>query len=67
MAEWSNNETNYVVNELLRFALTQEDDFQKYKSSSAGNVSRPAGNAKASPVRSASDATPKSELPPVHA
>jgi hypothetical protein len=33
MAEWSNNETNYVVNELLRFALTQEEDFQKYKAS----------------------------------
>ena len=31
LAEWSNNESNYVVNELLRFALTQEEDFLKYK------------------------------------
>jgi hypothetical protein len=67
MAEWSNNETNYVVNELLRFALTQEEDFQKYKSSSAANASRPAGNVKASPAESTSDATSKSELSPVHA
>jgi hypothetical protein len=35
LAEWSNNETNYVINELLRFALTQEEDFQRYKASSA--------------------------------
>src|SRR5438067_11205387 len=27
LVQWSNNETNYVVNELLRFALTQEEDF----------------------------------------
>lgn len=38
LAEWSNNETNYVVNELLRFALTQEEDFLKYKAA-LGNSS----------------------------
>jgi len=52
MAEWSNNETNYVVNELLRFALTQEEDFQKYKASAATNGSRPAPSAKPSPAKS---------------
>lgn len=31
LAKWSNNETNYVINELLKFALTQEEEFQKYK------------------------------------
>jgi hypothetical protein len=31
MGEWSDNETHYIINELLRFALTQDDDFQKYK------------------------------------
>ena len=46
LAEWSNNETNYVVNELLRFALTQEEDFQKYKASSAANAARSANSAK---------------------
>jgi hypothetical protein len=52
MAEWSNNETNYVVNELLRFALTQEEDFQKYKASAATNTSRPAASAKPSSAKS---------------
>src|ERR1700677_1990061 len=52
LAEWSNNETNYVVNELLRFALTQEEDFQKYKASASTNTSRPAASAKPSPAKS---------------
>ena len=52
MAEWSNNETNYVVNELLRFALTQEEDFQKYKVSAPTNTSRPAASAKPSQAKS---------------
>ncbi len=50
LAEWSNNETNYVVNELLRFALTQEEDFQKYKTSPAANSARPANSAKPAPA-----------------
>lgn len=31
MCDWSNNERNYVVNELLRFALGQDAEFQAYK------------------------------------
>src|ERR1700679_3465435 len=31
MCQWSNNERKYVINELLRFALTQEEDFLKHK------------------------------------
>ena len=27
MSEWTNNEHHYIVNELLRFALTQSEDF----------------------------------------
>ena len=46
LAEWSNNETNYVINELLRFALTQEEDFQKCKASSTANAARPTSNGK---------------------
>jgi hypothetical protein len=57
MAEWSNNETNYVVNELLRFALTQEEDFQKYKAISIPNTSRPAVSAKVAPAKSESSPT----------
>ena len=41
----------YIVNELLRFALTQEEDFQKYKASAATNASRPAVSAKPSPAK----------------
>ena len=46
LAQWSNNETNYIVNELLRFALTQEEEFQKYKVSSAVNTARPSSSVK---------------------
>ena len=49
LAQWSNNETNYVINELLRFALAQEEEFQKYKGSSAANSARSAVVPKASP------------------
>jgi hypothetical protein len=52
LAEWSNNETNYVINELLRFALANEEEFQKYKASAATNASRPVVGAKASPAKS---------------
>ena len=31
LAKWSNNEKNYLVNELLRFALEQTTDFQQHK------------------------------------
>src|SRR5271170_1468464 len=50
LAQWSNNETNHVVNELLRFALTQEEDFQKYKATAGANVVRPAVTAKSCPT-----------------
>jgi len=33
MSEWSNNDKNYVVNQLLRFALSQEAEFQAHKES----------------------------------
>jgi hypothetical protein len=46
LAEWSNNETNFVVNELLRFALAQEEDFQKHKANSATNAPRAVSSAK---------------------
>lgn len=63
LAQWSNNETNYVINELLRFALTQEEDFQKYKATVTPDTAQPASNPKAapSPIRS-TDAAGKSDL-----
>jgi hypothetical protein len=33
LGEWSNNDKNYIVNELLRFALLQDSEFQTYKES----------------------------------
>jgi len=58
LAEWSNNETNFVVNELLRFALTQEEDFQKYKASAAVNAARAATPTKSAPTPSKSVSEP---------
>ncbi len=40
MAEWSDNEPKYIINQLLRFALTQEEDFLKYKAGRLANPSR---------------------------
>lgn len=46
LAQWSNNETNYVINELLRFALAQEEDFQKYKATATPSLAQPGNGAK---------------------
>ncbi|PYX59142.1 MAG: hypothetical protein DMG76_06690 [Acidobacteria bacterium] len=35
MCDWSNNDKNYVVNELLRFAVSEDKEFQAYKQSLA--------------------------------
>jgi len=61
LAQWSNNEANYVINELLRFALTQEEDFQKYKTTSAANPTRSANSTKptSTPIKSVSDSAAK--------
>ena len=51
MCEWSNNDRNYVVNELLRFALSQDDEFQAFKESVGSSDGRkalsPAGSLQA--------------------
>lgn len=51
MSTWSNNDRKYIVNELLRFALTQEEDFQRYKASAAANASRTTASAKPSSAK----------------
>jgi hypothetical protein len=50
LAEWSNNETNYIINELLRFALMQEEEFQKYKASSTATAARATTTSKPAPT-----------------
>jgi single-stranded DNA-specific DHH superfamily exonuclease len=63
MAEWSNNERRYIVNELLRFAIAQAEDFQQYKASSAANAARPVSSQKGllGLGKPASDPSPKPE------
>jgi len=41
MGEWSNNDKNYIVNELLRFALSQDSEFQAYKESTGSSRPEP--------------------------
>jgi hypothetical protein len=48
MCQWSDNERKYIINELLRFAITQEEDFLKYKASHPSNSMRTTGETKAS-------------------
>ena len=66
LATWSDNDRKYLVNELLRFALTQEEDFQKYKSSLTANSGRSVGSSKVSPVqpKTAMEAVSKPAQPP---
>jgi hypothetical protein len=63
LASWSNNDRKYIVNELLRFALAQEEDFQKHKASSVAHSARPASNPKPvpAPLKSATDTAPKAD------
>lgn len=41
LSKWSGNEKNFVVSELLRYALAQEAEFQKYKLSLKRGVAEP--------------------------
>jgi len=61
LADWSNNEPNYVINELLRFALTQEEEFQRHKSSSVMTTARTTAPIKSAPtpVKSVSEPAAK--------
>lgn len=49
MAAWSDNERRYIVNELLRFALTQEEEFLKYKAGLPAGSPRPIASPKQIP------------------
>jgi hypothetical protein len=64
LAEWSNNEPNYVINELLRFALTQEEEFQRHKASSATTAARTATPTKPAltPIKSGSEPAAKPDV-----
>ena len=51
MCQWSNNDRKYIVNELLRFALAQNEDFLKYKAGLAAGQARSPVNTEASTGR----------------
>ena len=57
MCEWSNNDRKYVVNESLRFALTQSEDFQKHKADLGTGSSQPNNDAKSDPPQPKSKPT----------
>jgi hypothetical protein len=46
MCQWSNNDRKYIVNELLRFALAQNEDFLKYKAGLTAGPARYPANTK---------------------
>ncbi len=68
ICEWSDNERKYIINELLRFALTQEEDFLRYKASLSSNPPRTASDIKAAPapIKAAPDAARKSDPVSTH-
>lgn len=68
LASWSNNDRKYIVNELLRFALTQEEEFLKYKASLTTTPARTASNAKSTstPIKPATDTALKLDTATAH-
>jgi Trp operon repressor len=69
MCQWSDNERKYIVNELLRFALTQEEDFLKYKASHSTTATRPANGAKSAPtpIKPITESVSKTDYAAAHA
>lgn len=68
LASWSNNDRKYIVNELLRFALTQEEDFLKYKAGLTATAARSAGGARSVPtsIRQTNENAPKPDTATAH-
>lgn len=69
LATWSTNDRKFIVNELLRFALAQEEDFQKYKASSTATTVRSVGSTKPSPtpIKPTTETASKSDTSTAHA
>jgi Trp operon repressor len=69
LSTWSNNDRKYIVNELLRFALTQEEDFLKYKAGLSATVTRTATGAKSAhtPIKPTTESVTKTDATAAHA
>jgi hypothetical protein len=67
MCEWSENESSYLVNLLLGFAIAQSEDFQRYKAErlatplASRSEVKPASDPARKIVPSASAASPQLE------
>jgi hypothetical protein len=67
MCQWSDNDSSYLVNLLLGFAIAQSEDFQKYKAerlaapSSARTDTKPASDPARKVLPSANTASPQLE------
>ena len=61
MATWSDNDRKYIVNELLRFALSQSEEFQKYKAGQGQGLSKKPNDIKSIPsvTKASPEAAPK--------
>lgn len=65
MAEWSNNDRRYIVNELLRFAISQEEDFLRHKAGTSATVPQATRNPKPAsvPTKPVAEQVPKFDTP----
>jgi hypothetical protein len=67
MCEWSENDTSYLVNLLLGFAIAQSEDFQKYKAERlvtplpTRTEAKPASDSARKVLPSTSEASPQLE------
>ena len=68
MCQWSDNERKYIVNELLRFALTQDEDFLKYKAGLSATATRPANGVKSehTPIKPTTEFVSKTDATAAH-
>jgi uncharacterized circularly permuted ATP-grasp superfamily protein len=64
MCKWSENDRKYVVNELLQFAITQAEDFQKYKAELGASPSGTNVEARTMALKPASNTQLRPDLPP---
>lgn len=69
LAAWSSNDRKYIVNELLRFALAQEEDFVKYKANLALPATQTTSGTKSAPtpIKLSIEAAPKPDASATHA
>ena len=61
MGEWSNNDKNYIVNELLRFALSEDSEFQAHKQSDGSSHAEPKATVVTTSVRPRAVSASKAE------